>query len=163
MRTHKILVILAMLFVSVSTNGDVIDPVPCGADICLDPITVSGSSGGAGGGLSGAGGSGGGGGGSTGGGGGPTMVEVKDGEAKLIDLIKKNIDKFCKKSSESCEEWGARMLTPAGLPVPDGNGIPTTAIGAGLCQAAFTVTTICQLGVIDISMSACAKVECPKT
>lgn len=80
----------------------------------------------------------------------------------MIKFVKK-ANQFCKKSSESCEAWGARMTAPAGVPVLDANGLPTGATGAGMCAAAGIAHSPCQIGILDITMNAaaCELVACP--
>ncbi len=113
------------------------------------------------------GGSGGGGGGGTGypgiGGSGGGGASGQSDTERLQNFVKASMNKFCKKRSESCEAWGARMTTPGGAPVLDSNGLPTGATGAGLCVAAMYSASICAISVEDIALSpqACALIACP--
>ncbi len=81
---------------------------------------------------------------------------------KAIKLIKKVIA-ACKKADESCGEWAARMLTPAGLPVLNGDGIPTGKTGMGICTIAGFSASICYINISEIAENpvACALLSCP--
>lgn len=91
-------------------------------------------------------------GGGTGGGGGGTSIS-EETQAKIINVIKASKD-LCKKSSEDCGAWGARMTNPA----PLGSGFcPNISavlpvIGQALCNQAISFET---------GLHGCANVGCP--
>lgn len=81
---------------------------------------------------------------------------------KAIKLIKK-VNSACKSANESCAEWAARMLTPAGLPVLNGDGVPSGKTGMGICSIAGFSASICYLNISEIAETpvACALLSCP--
>lgn len=81
---------------------------------------------------------------------------------KAIKLVKK-VSTACKKADESCGEWAARMLMPAGLPILNGDGIPTGKTGMGICSIAGFSASICYINISEIAENpvACALLSCP--
>jgi hypothetical protein len=89
----------------------------------------------------------------------PVMVEVKSVGEKIEDLIKK-VKKACRPSTESCADWGARMIAPLVL---DSNGIPT-GTGMGICVGAMAAASVCKLAIIELTDNPqfCASIKCPE-
>lgn len=74
---------------------------------------------------------------------------------------------LCRKSSESCADWGARMISP-GLMV-NVEGVPTSLGGKGVCSLAGTNASPCVIGIGDLTTSGspqavafCESVRCPE-
>ena len=78
---------------------------------------------------------------------------------KLKDLVKKGKN-ACRRSSETCAAWGARMIAPVVL---DSNGKPT-GLGMGLCTSALFFATSCQLNILELTQddAFCAAIQCPE-
>ena len=89
----------------------------------------------------------------------PIMVEVKSVGEKIEDVVKK-VKKACRPSTESCADWGARMIAPLVL---DSNGIPT-GTGMGICVGSMAAANVCKLTIIELTDNPqfCASIKCPE-
>jgi hypothetical protein len=109
---------------------------------------------------------GGGGGGGTGGGGPPpeggggTVAAEPDPKEKIIKAAKASKN-YCKKASEDCANWGARMMAPAGMPMAGGG------VGSGFCPNISAILpivgqAICNQAInFEVALNGCTNVECP--
>jgi len=92
--------------------------------------------------------------------------------ASNFDAVKffknlKSAAAYCRKSNESCAEWGARLVSP-GLTV-NVEGVPTSLGGRGICSLAGAMATACVTAVSDLttggssqSAAFCESVKCPE-
>lgn len=101
-------------------------------------------------------------GGSVGGGGAPQELSPSE---KVIKAAK-TAPNLCKKPSETCEAWGARMKNPSG-PILDGNGAPTGVNGSGFCPSISSILPIVGQAVCnqainhEVALEGCINVTCP--
>lgn len=99
--------------------------------------------------------------------GGSVGASAGSAKSRIQALVRKAATEACRKTSESCADWAARMLTPLGQPVLNSDGAPTGPRGLGLCTAAGVSATFCKEPLAMIVANGnddegiCAAVKCP--